>query len=321
MRDGHSDAGTQAPRRLADAYRETRALFERESIETAALDARLLIGQAAGLTLGETIANRDQILAAPVEKLLAAFVNRRLAGEPVSRIIGRREFWGLSFELSPHTLDPRPETELLVETVLTYVQDHGIASKPLRILDLGTGSGCLLAALLSELPLSHGVGLDRSQDALEVARENLRRLGLLPRAAFLCADWLDALGAGCFDIIVSNPPYIKTAEIEGLSHEVRIYDPMTALDGGGDGFQAYRQILHRALAVLRADGMMVFETGYNQARTVLDLMLASASSKRSLNAQILKDLSVVERVVAGVRQSPLYEPASKKKIGNSVGSG
>ncbi len=178
-------------------------LFRQAGVQTAALDARLLASHACELSPEETIAKPNFALSPEMTARIREAADRRLAGEPVSRIIGRREFWGLPFSLSPHTLDPRPETELLVEAVLGYVREKGLWNSPLRILDLGTGSGCLLGALLSELPLSHGVGVDLSEGAIGTARENLRRLGLLTRASFLCADWAGALGDAAFDIIVS----------------------------------------------------------------------------------------------------------------------
>jgi release factor glutamine methyltransferase len=248
-------------------------------------------------------------------------MRRRLAGEPVSRIIGRREFWGLSFRISPNTLDPRPETELLVEAVLDYVRDQRLCGEPLRILDLGTGSGCLLAILLSELPLAFGVGVDRSNEALAVARENLSQLGLLDRSALLCANWLGAFDGERFDIIVGNPPYIPSSEIRMLAVEVRDYDPSMALDGGEDGLRAYRAILAQAPRVLRRNGFLAFETGYEQAKVVGQMMGEASSMGMDFEMRVLTDLSGIERVVAGVRQSPNDRPDSKKKIGNPVHSG
>jgi release factor glutamine methyltransferase len=246
---------------------------------------------------------------------------RRLAGEPVSRIIGHREFWGLRFSLSPHTLDPRPETELLVNAVLDYVRAEGLGGSRLRILDLGTGSGCLLGAILSELPLVTGVGVDLSEDALSTARENLRQLGLLNRASFLCADWANALGDASFDVIVCNPPYIGSSEIAGLEAEVRAFDPRLALDGKEDGLDAFRRILAEAFRVLGTKGFLIFETGYQQAQAVREMMVNAAQGRGCLEARILADLSGLERAVAGQRQSVDGEAKSKKKVGNPALSG
>jgi release factor glutamine methyltransferase len=305
---------------LRQAVRHLGGIFRDAGIGTAALDARLLAAEACGLSPQESIVESDLVLSALDAYRIEDFAARRLAGEPVSRIIGRREFWGLSFRISPGTLDPRPETELLVEAVLDYVRAEGLAGAPLRFLDLGTGSGCILGALLSVLPLSFGLGVDRCPEALTVARENLWRLGLLDRSAFLCADWVSALGDGTFDIIVCNPPYIESPAIPGLEREVRVYDPPQALDGGDDGLQAYRDILAQAFRSLRGKGLLVFETGHRQAKIVMDMMIRAAPGG-FLEVQTLTDLGGAERAVAGVRQSPYYEPNSKKKIGNLALSG
>ena len=207
-----------------------------------------------------------------------------------------------------------------MEAVLGYVSQEGLAASPLRILDLGTGSGCLLGAILSELPLSTGVGVDLSEEALGIARENLRRLGLLNRASFLCADWIGALGDASFDIIVCNPPYIGSSEIAGLELEVRAFDPGLALDGGEDGLEAFRAILAEVFRVLRRKGFLIFETGYRQAKAVREMMVAALVTGR-LEARILVDLNGTKRAVAGVRQSVDCEPEIKKKIGNPALSG
>lgn len=221
----------------------------------------------------------------------------------MSRILGRREFWGLSFKISPDTLDPRPETEVLVETVLSHAKAQGLSQAPLRILDLGTGSGCILGALLSELPLARGIGLDRSEAALAVARDNLSRLGLRDRVSFLCGDWISAIGGGAFDVIVCNPPYIAPSEICQLGLEVRAHDPYLALDGGEDGLEAYRIIVPQAFAALRKGGLLVFEVGHRQSETVLDLMKHSAPAPGFSEVRILPDLGGAGRAVAAVRQS------------------
>lgn len=221
----------------------------------------------------------------------------------MSRILGRREFWGLSFKISPDTLDPRPETEVLVETVLSHAKAQGLSQAPLRILDLGTGSGCILGALLSELPQARGTGLDRSEAALAVARDNLSRLGLRDRVSFLCGDWISAIGGGAFDVIVCNPPYIAPSEICQLGLEVRAHDPYLALDGGEDGLEAYRIIVPQAFAALRKGGLLVFEVGHRQSETVLDLMKHSAPAPGFSEVRILPDLGGAGRAVAAVRQS------------------
>ncbi len=207
------------PRTVGEAVLWLRARFRDAGLPAAGLDARLLAAHACSVSQEETI-GKDRL---PLSPQMAARVKeaaaRRLAGEPVSRIAGRREFWGLPFALTPHTLDPRPETELLVEAALRHVRETGRAGERLRILDLGAGSGCLLGALLTELPLATGAGVDINPRAALAARENLRALGLLPRSSFLCGDWLEALGDASFDIIVGNPPYIESSQIAELAIE------------------------------------------------------------------------------------------------------
>ncbi len=306
---------------LGDAIVRLSGLFREAGFETASLDARLLAAHACELSPEQTIARSGLVLSTAMARRMNEFAARRIAGEPVSRIIGHREFWGLPFDVSPHTLDPRPETELLVEAALDYVRKERLANSALRILDLGTGSGCLLGAILSELPLSLGVGVDLSEDALRVAKENLCRLGLLHRSSFLCANWINALGDASFDIIVCNPPYIGSSEIAGLGIEVKSYDPLLALDGGKDGLDAYRDILSAVFAVLRRPGLIIFETGHRQARAVQQMMIEAAPKESCFEARILSDLSGTDRAVAGVRQSALCEPKSKKKVGNPALSG
>jgi len=279
---------------LGETIRGLGRIFREAGLQTAALDARLLASHVCKLSPEETIAKPRFMLSPEITARINEAAARRLAGEPVSRIIGHREFWGLPFSLSPHTLDPRPETELLVEAVLDYVNAEGLANSRLRVLDLGTGSGCLLGALLSELPLSTGVGVDRSEEALSIARENLRWLGLLKRSSFLCGNWAGTLSDASFDVIVCNPPYICSSEIAGLEDEVKAFDPRLALDGGGDGLEAFRAILTQVFRVLRSKGFLIFETGYRQAQSVREMMVATLGTS-SLEARILTDLSGARR--------------------------
>ncbi|MGO9173964.1 MAG: peptide chain release factor N(5)-glutamine methyltransferase [Rhodomicrobium sp.] len=298
--DGHAVDGRAT---LGGAVRKLAALFREAGLPGPQLDARILAAQACGLTPEDLILKSSALLSAGQERAIASIAARRLAREPVSRIIGRREFWGLTFAISPDTLDPRPETELLAEAVLGFAKAEGLAHAPLRILDLGTGSGCLLGALLAGLPQCYGVGLDRSEAALTVARNNLSRLGLLDRAAFLCADWMSAIGGAAFDAIVCNPPYIAPSEICQLEPEVKGYDPYLALNGGEDGLEPYRTIVPQAYAALRKGGLLIVEIGHRQGEAVLDLMKQSALHPGFPGAQILTDMGGTDRAVAGVRQS------------------
>jgi len=291
------------PPTLGDAVRRLADIFRQAGLSTAQLDARILAAEACGLSREDAILRPDAALSAGEARRITDFAARRLAREPVSRILGRREFWGLSFSISPDTLDPRPETELLVETVLDHAKAAGLGRAPLRILDLGTGSGCIMGALLAELPQAHGIGLDRSAAALAIARDNFSRLGLLDRASFLCANWMSAIGGGAFDVIVCNPPYIAPSEICQLQPEVSAFDPRLALDGGADGLEAYRIIVPQAFAALRQGGLLAVEIGYRQGQAVLDLMKQSAPNPCFSRVRIIKDLGGTSRAVAGVRQS------------------
>jgi release factor glutamine methyltransferase len=302
------------------AGRMSRA-FASAGIANAGLDARVLAGAACGLSATDVICGDGRVLLAPELERIEDFQARRLHGEPVSRILGRREFWGLSFRLSPDTLDPRPETELLVEGVLDHVDRHGLRHSPLRILDLGTGTGCILGALLRELPESSGVAVDRSFGALSTAQENMRALGLLGRTALLCTDWAGSLKDASFDIVVSNPPYIGRRELGGLPREVAAFDPPLALDGGFDGLEAYRILVPQSLKLLRQGGFIVLETGYDQAAAVCEILVHSARDGGAADVRILKDLAGKNRAVAGVRQFAKSQPEIKKKIGNPAHSG
>ncbi len=195
---------------------------------------------------------------------LPALVARRAAHEPLALILGRREFWSLDFAVSPATLIPRPDSETLIEAALATFTGR---EPPRRVLDLGAGSGCLLLAALSEFTTAFGLGVDRSFDAVVLARRNAAGLGMAPRAAFLCADWAAALD-GPFDLVLSNPPYIPTGQIDGLMPEVARHEPRIALDGGVDGYSAYRRLLPDLARLLAPDGVAVLEVGAGQAPMV-----------------------------------------------------
>jgi len=202
-----------------------------------------------GLDLTGMIAEANRTLTRDQSIRLEDFMRRRLAGEPAARILGSKEFWGLPLKLSPATLVPRPDTETVVELALEMLRADGVAGRSLRIADLGTGTGAILLALLSELPAAQGTGTDISAEALETARDNAARLGFSDRAAFVRCDYASAL-SGPFDLIVSNPPYVRSADIATLAPEVRDHDPLAALDGGADGLDAYRALIAQAACVL-----------------------------------------------------------------------
>lgn len=239
-------------------------------IDTAALDARALLRAATGLSFEALIVNGRAPLSPPSAERLEGYVARRLAGEPVSRIRGTREFYGRDFKIDRNTLDPRPDTETLVAAVLDLAGSDGLLGRPLRLLDLGTGSGCILVTLLAELPEAAGTGTDINPGALEMARDNAAAHGVADRALFVASDWFQGL-TGRYDIIVSNPPYVASAEIAGLAPEVARHDPLAALDGGADGLDAYRRIAASAPQFLAPGGALIVEIGYTQAESVADI--------------------------------------------------
>jgi release factor glutamine methyltransferase len=264
-------------------------LFAAAGIESAALDARLLLCAALGIDHAVLVRDPGLPLGAGAERL-PGFVSRRLRHEPVSRILGHREFWGLAFKITPAVLDPRADTEILVETVLAAFAAR--RHEPLRLLDLGTGSGAILAALLTELPSAFGVGLDRSFAACRIARENLASLGLAARGHVVQGSWAGTL-RGPFDIIVSNPPYIPAGDLELLARDVRDYDPRAALDGGRDGLEPYRLIIPSLPPLLAPGGFVAFEIGATQGEPVSALLRASGLGAPNIKT----DLAGHDRVV------------------------
>jgi release factor glutamine methyltransferase len=228
-------------------------------------EARLVVAAALGVDPAQLLGWPERAVAEEAHRRAREFVRRRAAGEPLSRLRGTREFWGLSFELSPETLDPRPDSETIVAAALEAVPDRAAR---LRVLDFGTGTGCLLLALLSELPNAHGIGLDRAPGAARTARRNAAALGLASRASFLVGDWAAAI-SGRFDLIVSNPPYIARGDIAGLAPEVQ-HDPLLALDGGSDALDAYRRLAPEIARLI--GGTAVLELGAGQAGSVGSIM-------------------------------------------------
>ncbi|HWG79463.1 MAG TPA: peptide chain release factor N(5)-glutamine methyltransferase [Stellaceae bacterium] len=252
-------------------------------------EARLLVALALGVDPGVVLGYPERPLDATAQARLAALTARRAAREPYSRLAGRRQFWSLDLALSPDTLDPRPDSETLVEAALALLPDR---SRRLRILDFGTGSGCLLLALLSELPNAVGLGIDLLPGAAITARRNAASLGLADRALFVAGDWGETI-SGRADVIVANPPYIPTAEIEALAPEVARYEPRPALDGGMDGLAAYRELAPVTRRLLAGDGIALFEVGAGQHEAVARLLCGSGLALQSVKC----DLSGVARCV------------------------
>ena len=280
---------------IETARRALTARFKSASVDSAALDARILVGFVLGLDLTGLIAAAARILTDNEAERLDGFARRRIAGEPAARIIGLKEFWGLPLRLSPATLVPRPDTETVVEAALEILRAESRCDSPLRIADLGTGSGAILLALLSELPDAFGVGTDISVPALRTARDNGRQLGFLARAAFVACDYAAAV-SGPFDLIVSNPPYIRSVDIADLAAEVRDHDPHRALDGGIDGLDAYRLIAPEATRLLAPGGALVMEVGHGQSDDVQGLMAAAGLTPAGPPKS---DLAGIRRAVTG----------------------
>jgi release factor glutamine methyltransferase len=258
---------------VADCRRAWAAEFRARGIDSPELDARVLIGYALGLDHAGLAARAEEPLPAEQQSAIAALARRRLAHEPVARITGMKEFWSLPLRVTDATLVPRPETETIVTAALTALDRRGPRSQAWRIADIGTGSGAIVLALLHELPNAFAVGTDISAAALAVARDNTSRLDL-GRAAYVVCDMASAL-SGPFDLIVSNPPYIATGDLDRLAPEVRLFDPRIALDGGADGLRWYRALTATAAPLLKRDGNLVVELGNDQMEPVAALIIAA----------------------------------------------
>lgn len=253
-------------------------------------EARILLAHAEGVAAETLIAYPERIVG-DVDRAIA-FVERRASGEPVSRILGRRAFWKDDFLIGPDTLDPRPDTETVIEDVLDRLPERSRVS---RILDLGVGSGCLLLSLLREYPGASGFGVDVSQGAVDATVTNARAFGMADRVEVSVGNWFDGV-TGTFDLIVSNPPYIPSGDIPGLDREVRNHDPMRALDGGDDGLDSYRVIVPGAKRHLEPGGVMALEVGAGQAADVSSFCVSEGFSR----IRVRRDLGGIERCVSAV---------------------
>jgi len=280
----------------AAALDEVAAFLERCGVDDARRDARALLLAAGGFTAAELLLEPTAALTGAVREKLRDYAQRRAAREPVSRILGARGFWTHDLVVAPRVLDPRPDTETLIELALELLRAR--RRDQLAILDLGVGSGAILCALLAEFPNARAIGVDLSANACAAAALNLSRCGFAERAAVLRGRWADALAAR-FDLVVSNPPYIASGELDGLEPEVRLYDPRLALDGGPDGLDCYREIVEELPRLLAPLGAAVLEAGDGQARSVAALM----AEKGLEPAGIRKDAGGRERAVAARRRS------------------
>lgn len=270
-----------------EIYRQGIATLERAGIEEASLDARLLLEEVCGTDRTALYVHGEEELSAEQEREYLEKLELRAKRIPLQHILGKTEFMGLTFLVNGDVLCPRPDTEVLVEEVLKYLHDG------MRILDIGTGSGCILLSLLHYSNDCQGVGADISGKALQTARENAKRLSI-EQACFVESDLFEKI-EGQFEIIVSNPPYIRSGDIEGLMPEVRDHDPLAALDGGADGLFFYREITRRAKEHLPGGGMLFYEIGYDQGEAVRRIM--EENGFREVEA--IKDFSGLDRVVFG----------------------
>lgn len=241
--------------------------------QTAELDARLLICHFLQLDFTQFIMQQDRIITTAEMIPLQQAEQQALAHQPISRILQIREFWGLDFSINQHVLDPRADSEILIEILLQFVpKTTQNSADALRFLDLGTGSGCLLLSLLSEYKNATGIGADFSTNALEIAKKNAKHLDLSNRATFIRSNWFEQIDKQQFDIILSNPPYIASGDIQNLAKNVKNYDPLSALDGGTDGLDAYRIITANAAQYLKPNGLLIFEMGFDQADGLFEIL-------------------------------------------------
>jgi release factor glutamine methyltransferase len=282
---------------LSALLREARSSLTEGGISDADIDARLLVEHFSQTSRTDAVTRPDMPVGAEAADAIRQAVARRLAGEPVHRIIGFREFYGLKLFLSPETLEPRPDTETLVDAVLPHLRHLAARGEPCRILDLGTGTGAIALALLAEVPQATALGVDISADALATAARNARENGLSGRFQTIRSDWFENISGG-FHVIVANPPYISTEELGTLQGEVRNFDPVRALDGGADGLDAYRTIAEQAKAYLEAAGRVAVEIGHTQKEAVRRLF--EAAGFRIVEAR--SDLAGRDRVLVFTRK-------------------
>jgi release factor glutamine methyltransferase len=275
--------------RIGDLQKDAAARLAIAGIDGAVREVRLLLQAATGIPISTQIAFPERTITADVTARFDALVERRARREPMAHILGQREFWSLAFKVTADTLDPRPDSETLVQAVLDQVANRSAA---LRLVDFGTGTGCLLLSLLHELPNAKGVGVDMSDAALAVAAENAAALGLVRRAAFQRGDWDDGIDPA-FDIVLSNPPYIPSGDIPGLQPEVASFEPRLALDGGPDGLEPYRRLGPAAMRLAAPGGLAAFEIGIGQGDSVRRIM-AAAGLRQIATAH---DLASIERCV------------------------
>lgn len=285
----------EACKTYRELYEEGRRILEQAGLPDAALDARFLLEEVCGTNLQTLLVFPEKKVTEEEANQYRAFVQRRKDREPTAMILGEWDFMGLTFRLNKSTLIPEQDTEVLVETALEELKRRGPGEAPLRILDLCTGSGCILLSLLHELRNADGLGTDLSEEALEAARENAVRLGLQERGTFRQGDLWEPVGDERFDLIVSNPPYVPTDVIPTLEPEVRCGEPYAALDGGEDGLVFYRRIMREAAGHLKPSGIIIVESGFDEAPQIAALM----QEQKLRGIRTVKDYGGLDRVVLG----------------------
>jgi len=290
---------TSQPLTLVKAWTSARERLKSAGIDSPAIDARLMLEAAAGVSRVDIVSDPYRELSAEQAATFEDYLTRRGAREPVSHILGRKGFWKIMLGVTRDVLTPRPDTEVIVDSVLAAFDE----ARHFNILDLGVGSGAILLAILAERPNGKGLGVDISTEALAVARENAANLGLEKQVALLRGDWTQGLGDQTFDVVVANPPYIPSDDIETLDPEVRDHEPRLALDGGADGLDAYRILAPEILRVLKPDGVFAVEIGWDQSKAVEALFVAAGAE----DVRTRKDLADRDRVVGGAKK-PLGNP-------------
>jgi len=280
---------------LVSAWTGARRRLQAAGVESPVIDARLLVEAAAGATRADIITDPQRPLTPEQGALLEDLLHRREGREPVSQILGVKGYWKITLRVTPDVLSPRPETETILDVVLPELP----VDQPVHVLDLGVGSGAILLAILAERPLATGVGVDVSERALAVARGNAADLDLAGRVTLQCGDWGAGLGDATFDVVVSNPPYIRTGLIGSLAPEVRDHEPHLALDGGPDGLAAYRLLARDIVRLLAPGGRFAVEIDTDQGEDVSALFIQAGAA----DVRVVRDLSDRDRVVTGVQKT------------------
>jgi release factor glutamine methyltransferase len=285
---------------LVQAWAHAKTRLKAAGVPGPVIDARLLVEAAAEASRADIVGDPHRLVTPEQEAVLDGYLTRREHREPVAHILGRKGFWKIMLTVNRDVLTPRPDTECVVDEALKGFPEHAAWS----VLDLGIGSGAILLAILAERPAAKGLGIDISEAALAVARDNAANLGLAGRLALLRGDWTAGLGEASFDLVVANPPYIASAVIETLDPEVRAYEPRAALDGGPDGLEAYRRLAPEILRVLKPGGRFAVEIGYDQ-KSAVETLFRQAGAR---GVRTLRDLADRDRVVAGEKNA-LESPA------------